>query len=1495
MSLKDTQLLGEILSVQKALLSKLDKEEKRENEKDKKAGPGNVEAKVEAQGFTAMISELQDLNKTAKQQLDVLNSIKEKVGGTGMSSGSSGGSSISKGSGEKLGDLGSGLVSLGLGIISIVGGIALLALIAPIVPIAIIGALGVGIIVYGFYKLFEQIGSEKVKESVDNGISSLYRMAGGVALFTLAVVVSAAVLGTVGIPALLGLVLTIAGFAAVFYLLGQGEKSIKDGAQAAVWMGLGMAAIGLGVLVMVMSLKAAGDIIGSAGGSVLIGGIAALGIVAVSGITFFILGEFSKPIIQGALAVAAIGLGLAVFGIGLTVYLSGIAKIMGVGGEGAMGGTKVSGGVFDTIGTMLVGYGIITVGAITLVIYGTIFALAGLFEFGVPLMIAAGAGAYALAGLGLVFFGLGLDFYLGVIAKNVGVGGEGKEMTISADSFTSGLAVMGGALGYLIGIGAIFALAGVVSPLIGFGALAMAGVGLAMISLGYGIAKFIEYVPPGSDIGNELKDNLLTIKDAFLALVTDEPKGGLLGFADALIGGGVVGAISGGGKLVVAIGVAMGIGPALSSIAAGIGAWADLQNVPKVLGYDKMGQPIFDKANTADVETAMDNITTYLPGIIKPFIDLSNKANLGQETSLLSLVTGIQLSSSPFARGVSIAGEIGPVLSSMAQGIGAFASLTQSPKFTGYDAKGQPIFDKSQVVNLLESADNIGEAITAVMKPFIDLSTSAALGQEPSLLSVVTGIQLSESPFARGVSVAGSIGAVLSSLAQGIGNFAKLEQSPRFIGYDEKGQPIYDASKVVNILDSISNFAEVVSPEGSNSIIKPFIDLSNNAALKEGQSLMKMLTGADFGESPFQRGVGLTGKIGGVLSSLAQGISVFGNLSQAPKITGYNEVGQPIFSSSEVVDIEASIAGLADVLSPDGDNSVMKPFIALANNAALDKPFSLVGAVTDWIFGAGSSGGESDFEKGLRLSLSMGEVISNISAGIGQLGNLSAVPVITGYDAQGRATYGPPVNAMNSMKNLGILFEDLITSFAEAGRKMSPYADASQMEAIGPMVGGILGGIVESIDIFSNPNKLKKIKSYDEKGKPVYYTDEFVDVDTVIGNMIGVVLRIIRALGTDEIDDAMDELDLTGEGMAIGGFLDQFIKPITAFSKIISNLTGGSTSDLYDLTDQIVYATIGMVKQFIDEGDMYFGALNDTVTAITEFSEKMIPVWRNFMWLDQIQFAGVYKSDTNPTGSSLIGIADNISISINTIVAAFAPDETMPQLQTAATGSRYIKGILSNMDGFPKYMKSFLQAKPNEFGEGAKAAFDGLFVITQIAKDGQGKGFTHMKLFTDQINRLANIASPFERFADAFGKMSRDMKVFAENFKLMDQDGIYAFKEWTDSINILSTANPATFAANVITANNAIDAGFNAGEDPSLVDTIIGGASDLVDAINPFKKKETIDKNVKSGNENKSGTQQQTVQKGPTAAEIGSAVAAALKNTTLDVSVVNPESRRGQY
>ena len=61
MAQKDTQLLGEILNVQKAILSKMSEQEKKEKDKDKKE-PKVEAAQVEAQGFTAMIKELQSLN-----------------------------------------------------------------------------------------------------------------------------------------------------------------------------------------------------------------------------------------------------------------------------------------------------------------------------------------------------------------------------------------------------------------------------------------------------------------------------------------------------------------------------------------------------------------------------------------------------------------------------------------------------------------------------------------------------------------------------------------------------------------------------------------------------------------------------------------------------------------------------------------------------------------------------------------------------------------------------------------------------------------------------------------------------------------------------------------------------------------------------------------------------------------------------------------------------------------------------------------------------------------------------------------------------------------------------------------------------------------------------------------------------------------------------------------------------------------------------------------
>jgi hypothetical protein len=661
-------------------------------------------------------------------------------------------------------------------------------------------------------------------------------------------------------------------------------------------------------------------------------------------------------------------------------------------------------------------------------------------------------------------------------------------------------------------------------------------------------------------------------------------------------------------------------------------------------------------------------------------------------------------------------------------------------------------------------------------------------------------------------------------------------------------------------------------------VIKPFVDLAEKSGiLQRKDSLLSLMVGADFGSSPFERGISSSSSIVNVLSSLATGISSFMNLQAIPRVKGYDELGNPIFDEGKPTDVEAAIKNVAAVLNVDGgDMSILSPFILLAEKVASTKPKSLLSWVTEAVAGVNPSA--SPLEQGISLGLQIGEIISNVGSGLGQMANLAAIPVINGYDENGRPTYGPPVNALSSVANFGKIMGDLIIAFADAARRAGPYADPESLEGLGPTIGGILGAVTDSLDMFSNPNKLKKIKGYDEKGKPIFYTDQFVNVDDVINTMQNVVIKIIKAFGTEEVEDAMDNLDIDEDEM-IGSYLEMFLKPISGFAKIVGELNGLGIN-LYGLTDQIVYSTLTFIKKF---GDLDYDAIDNMSAAgetIEDFSGYIVSGYADLLDFDQ-EDPGFYTSDTNPKGSALRGVTENLAYSVSTLASAFAPDSTMPQLADAEKGSLIVHDILENMKTFPSYMRNFTNAKPNEFGDGAKAAFDGLFVITKVAEKGEGKGYTHMKLFTDQMNRLANIATPFEKFANAFGKMSKDMGVFAENFSLMDENGIMAFKEWTDSIVTLSTANPDTFAANVVTANKAIDAGFNAGEDEGLVDTIVNAFTG--DDKSKGEKQDIINKNTGPGTGG-DNTPAKAV-KMPTAAEIGAAVANALTGKTIDVYI----------
>jgi len=163
-----------------------------------------------------------------------------------------------------------------------------------------------------FTKLAEQ-DSKKVKE----GIESLDMMGGAIFKFakSLALATPLLLIGALGIPILY---LTTILVTPLFLLLGMAEKQIKGGGEAMADMGRGLVkfAAGLALFALVSYFVMQGGLplmMTMAGSIILIGGAVAL------------LGLVDKQVKKGSVALAMMGIGLLVFGLGYAAYAGLIA------------------------------------------------------------------------------------------------------------------------------------------------------------------------------------------------------------------------------------------------------------------------------------------------------------------------------------------------------------------------------------------------------------------------------------------------------------------------------------------------------------------------------------------------------------------------------------------------------------------------------------------------------------------------------------------------------------------------------------------------------------------------------------------------------------------------------------------------------------------------------------------------------------------------------------------------------------------------------------------------------------------------------------------------------------------------------------------------------------------------------------------------------------------------------------------------------------------
>lgn len=1072
---------------------------------------------------------------------------------------------------QNLSDLGKGILSFSKEVFK--AGL-MMAISLPLLPIFAVSTLAFG-------KIFSMIGEkgksirEGSKTIADMGKGLIY-LAGGIALFTLTTVASGLALKAFGFPG--GALSVIAGLALTTILLGtapvqKGVRSLKD-------MGKGFLFLAGGIALLSLSFALSAVVMKNVGVGGMIGGGAGV-IAAIGGLTLMMVLLGLPPVAKGAKTLKEMGVGM--------LFLAGGIAIMG------LSFALIS--KYTGISAMEVG------AAISLAVLGIGGAmwLMGKQANG----ILKGSLGLIIASVGLVIFAYGLKKTFDALA--------GKSWEDIGKLGT----VVGGLMGVVTLVGNPFT--------VGFtyaGAGALAAVGGAMWLLGKGLSGYMASGAEKFD-GDGFANTMSKLHGGFMALLGDDANQKESGVWGALKSLGKT--VVGGSKIAIAVAEAIGIGAALSSMAKGIGAWANLQNIQLIKGYDKDGNPIYS-GESVNIETAINNVIDFIgdgktKGIMVPFINLSTIGGISKSGfSLFKMITGNDLGDSPFKQGISAAVKIGDVLSSMAEGIGAWANLQNIPLIAGYDSKGKPIFKGK--VNIDTAIANINAFIgdgstTGIMVPFVNLANNGNIKKSGdfSLFKFISGNDLSDSPFQIGISSAVKIGDVLSSLAEGVGNWGKLESIPLIAGYDSKGKAIYRGT--ANATAAMANINAFLP-----QILQTFANFADNGS--SGWSVTKFLIGDDLGQTPTERGLSNALKIGEILSKVAGGISTFAQLQSIPIISGYDAKGNPIISG--YVNVDTAIKNAA--------TAITKVIDAIAATAGVSK-----GGGSFWERAKNAVLGNEKAEGVEAMAaaiLPVSEVLANFATGINTFANLQNIKVVESIDPKtGKPIYSKtPVNIDTVAKNIGTAIKSVINAFSNTQNA---------------------GDIEDAVDSMTDINEV--LKNFAEPLK-AFSTINNADGAMTMFKTVADRLLILGNRAT-QFEKFANSFEKMSKSMTVftGAFVKMKPENIKSFGDWVQSLTNFSTMKPADFE-----ANLKLVKKTFGVGDD-----NTTPTAMTESKGGVINYFGEKSTAST-PFAHAPKSEPKVDKTDLlINAMNDVKNAINTVVSK------LDDLDVRVVGPVYVK------------------------------------------------------------------------------------------------------------------------------------------------------------------------------------------------------------------------------
>ena len=626
------------------------------------------------------------------------------------------------------------MVMLGLGILSIGLSLALVAVLAKhiIMGLFVFGmvALGLGAIFMLWEKLF-QIDETKAEAYA----KSLAFLGIGIITIGLGLMLMNAFAGAI-IKGLMVAALVLIVIGGVFWLFQKMgiNKTIKKTS-----MGLILAAGAILALSVALALS----------NLIMPGFLDTMGILMIIGavaLTMFIIGKQIGNIVQGALSLIIMGIGLFALSVGIGFMRLAIPSVeVGIGMIALIGGIGL---VFGVIG---MAFANVALGGAAMIIAGVALIVLGLgvmammhslptVEEGVGmLLLIGGLGlVFGVAGLAAAFIALGAASMIVAGVALIVIGAGVAIMAAATKDVTMDqVLVMGAIIG---GIGVAMAAAGLASPLILLGSVAMTAAGIAVLAISVGMAALasIDFSKLGtiSEKGNKAFN--WSGEKGFFGGKKSNFETAMGAIADGMSLGplSILGIMAGAPVMILA-------GAALTSIALGL--------------------RVFTSAiGDTDLPSLSDNVQMIVSGLSETFAEVG--ASMG----------GPFWFTSDVYKGIQATRGMGTSLTGIAKGVQAMAML-RFP--TGFDKEGNPtgyetIDLGTAVPNLVANTKLI---ITGLSSAFAEVGESKA-AQGSSWFS--------SSSYEKGIEVVKQMGTPLFNLAKGVQSMAMLKFPT---GYDKDG------------------------------------------------------------------------------------------------------------------------------------------------------------------------------------------------------------------------------------------------------------------------------------------------------------------------------------------------------------------------------------------------------------------------------------------------------------------------------------------------------------------------------------------------------------------------------------------------------------------------------------------------------------------------------------------------------------------------------------